>query len=144
MSRIQFSVGVFAVDSNLAVVLWDGAMASLTSISPESALGQPLSAVLAEEESEDSLLGVVRETCRGKTSTLRQVSLGFNDGSEALFLISTLPLSGVSGRESAICVLRPMSGIPSLDEERHISKIVCSGSICSFEVIISYRNSIFL
>ena len=115
-TSFTYPAKTFTVDCNLTVVLWDGAMASLTSISPESALGLPLSAVLPEEDSEDSLLGVVRETCRGKTSTLRQVSLGFNDGSEALFLVNAT--SVFDGEFAFAGVSVEMLNITSLSQQR--------------------------
>ena len=115
-TSFTYPAKTFVVDSNLTVVFWDGAMASLTSISPESALGQPLSAVLAEEESEDSLLGVVRETCRGKTSTLRQVSLSFNDGSEALFLVNVTSVFDCESDFAGVSV--EMLNITSFSQQR--------------------------
>lgn len=136
---VQSSTKVFAVNTRLEIVLWDAAMATLTSVSSKAAIGQPISSLFNEEDYDESLLRLLREACRGRHSTLRQMSYVFNDGSEALLLLSVMPHRGVSAIEGAICVLRNYPGIPpSLTGVNDTSSIVCSGESLSSNCLVSY------
>ena len=50
MISTQPSIGVFTTDTDLVIQLWDAALARLTSISEESALGQPVTTLLPDLE----------------------------------------------------------------------------------------------
>ena len=121
------------MNTRLEVVLWDTAMTSFTLVTADTALGQPITSVFNEVDYEDSLLRLLREACRGRQSTLRQMSYAYNDGSEALFLVSVVPHRGEHAIDGAICVLRNFPGIPpSLAEASDTASIVCSGTAIRF------------
>lgn len=50
MTSTQPSIGVFTTDTDLVIQVWDAALARLTGISEESALGQPVTALLPDLE----------------------------------------------------------------------------------------------
>ena len=130
---MQSSTKVFAVNTRLEIVLWDAAMATLTSVPAEAAIGQPISSFFNKEDYDESLLRLLREACRGRHSTLRQMTYVFNNGSEALLLLSVMPYQGASAIEGAICILRNFPGMPpSLAEVSDTSSIVCSGELLIF------------
>ena len=97
-------------------MFWDDAMTSLTSVSAESAIGQPISSVFNEEDYDESLLSFIREACWGRPSSLQQMSYLHNDGCESLFLVSVTP--HLDDRNSINGAIVELMNITSLSQLR--------------------------
>lgn len=54
-------IGILTTDDRLVITSWDGALASMTGIAGDAAVGRPLTAVVPDLESR-GLIGIVRET----------------------------------------------------------------------------------
>lgn len=62
-------IGILTTDERLVVTSWNGALASMTGIAGEDAIGRPLTAVVPDLESR-GLIGIVRDTVLNGASTV--------------------------------------------------------------------------
>ena len=73
MINTQSTVGIFTTNTDLIIQVWDSTLARLTGISEESALGQPLTALLPELEKRGLLTRFQRSLNEGVVEVLAPV-----------------------------------------------------------------------
>lgn len=113
--------GVLAVDSNMQVVIYNGAALNILDLN-NSIHGKPLAEVLNVFDKNNQAVDIVTLVGNTKTSSARRdLLLHYTDGSNANLYLSVAPVHlgyGQSGKRGYVLLMRDITREKSLEEER--------------------------